>query len=254
MEYPDSDAWRIWQERTKNPNAPWIKTKFGKYDAPSRFAAWNREFQQMLANDPTGGAVPNLMTVRLCTDHTAGANPGKKSPKAMVADNDFGVAQLVEAVSKSPIWKHCAIVIIEDDAQDGPDHVDAHRSTCFVISPWIKKGSVDHSFHNTSSALRTIECLLNLPPMCQYDGIATPIGNWDDAPRNDAPYEPLLPPEAIVTDTNPAKNEVKPISPEARLIEESEKMDFVNADQAPADKLNDASISTMNRRCPRCRS
>jgi len=157
----------------------------------------------------------------------------------MVADNDYAVGQLVEAVSTSAIWKQAAIVVIEDDAQDGPDHVDAHRSTCYVISPWIKRGSVDHAFHNTASALRTIECLLNLPAMCQYDGIATPVGNWDDAPRNAAPYEAILAAEAIVTDTNPQKNEVKPISPEARLIEESERMDFTVADRAPADKLNE---------------
>lgn len=237
--YPDSEAWKIYYERTKDERFKWKSIKFGKYEAPSRFSEWNREFQQMLAKDPSGVAVPNLMTIRFCTDHTAGANPASKSPRAMVADNDFAVGQLVETVSKSPIWKSTAIFVIEDDAQNGPDHVDAHRSTCFVISPWIRKGSVDHAFHNTSSCLRTMELLLDLPPMCQYDAIATPIGNWDTAPRNDGAYVAILPPAKIIGDTNPKEGEVKPVSPEARLMEESLKMDFTVADRAPADKLNE---------------
>jgi hypothetical protein len=108
-----------------------------------------------------------------------------------------------------------------------------------VISPWIKRGSVDHSFHNTSSCLRTIELLLGLPPMCQYDAIATPIGNWDTAPANDAPYAAILPAAEIIGHTNPKQGEVKPISPEQALMDESLKMDFTIADRAPADKLNE---------------
>lgn len=240
MDYPDSDAWLIYYNQTKNELFKWPRIKFGKYDSPSRFAEWNREFQMMLKKDPSGGAVPNLMTIRLPTDHTAGANPGKKSPRAMVADNDYAVGQLVEVVSKSPIWKHCAIFIIEDDAQNGPDHVDAHRSTCYVISPWIKKGSIDHTFHNTSSCLRTIEMLLGLPPMCQYDAIAAPIMNWDVAPNNDPPYTAILPPGKIIGETNPKEGEKTPISPEqADLMERSKRMNFEVADKAPADELNE---------------
>jgi len=89
------------------------------------------------------------------------------------------VGQLVETISKSPIWKFTAIFIVEDDAQDGPDHIDTHRSTCYVISPWIKANSVDHTFQNTVSLIRTMELLLGLPPMCQYDATADPIMNWD---------------------------------------------------------------------------
>jgi len=239
LDYPDSEAPSLYHDQTKDNKFLWIKTKFGKFDSKSRFTEWNREFQQMLAKDPTGAAVPNLMLVRLGTDHTQGANPGKKDPKAMVADNDYAVGQLVETISKSPIWKNSAIFILEDDAQDGPDHVDAHRSICFAISPWIKKGSIDHSFHNTSGCLRTMELLLGLPPMCQYDAIASPIMNWDTTPSNDAPYAAILPPAGIMIMTNPRKNEVKPVSPEAMLLEEATKMDFTVADRVPADKLND---------------
>jgi YVTN family beta-propeller protein len=238
--YPDSEAWKIYHDRTKDDRFKWKTTQFGHYQSPSRFTEWNREFQQMLAKDATGAAVPNFMTIRLPSDHTAGANPGMKSPRAMVADNDFGVGQIVEAVSHSPIWKSCAIFIIEDDAQNGPDHVDAHRSVCYVISPWIKRGSVDHTFHNTASCLRTIELLLGLPPMCQYDAIARPILTWDTAPTNAEPYTAILPPAEIIGDTNPMKGEAKPQSPEqVQLMEESEKMDFTVADRAPADKLNE---------------
>ena len=130
----------------------------------------------------------------------------------MVADNDYAVGQLVEAVSRSPIWKSTAIFIIEDDAQNGPDHVDAHRSTCYVIHPWIKQASVDHNFHNTASCLRTIELLLGLPPMCQYDGVR-PILDWDTAPNNDSPFVATMPSEKIAAERNPKVGEIKPVSP-----------------------------------------
>lgn len=236
--YPDSEAWKIYSEQTHDEKFKWRTTAFGHYNASSRFTEWNREFRQMLEKDASGGAVPNLMTIRLCTDHTAAASPGLKSPKAMVADNDYAVGQLVETISNSPIWKNTAIFIIEDDAQNGPDHVDAHRSTCFVISPWIKRGGVDHTFHNTASCLRTIELLLGLPPMCQYDGIATPLGQWDTAPNNVEPLRAILPAASIIGQTNPNVGEVKPVSPEAQLMGESMEMDFSVADRAPADKMN----------------
>jgi hypothetical protein len=180
------------------------------------------------------------MTVRFGTDHTVGTNPAKPTPRAMVADNDYAVGQLVEAVSKSAIWNSCAIFIIEDDAQNGPDHVDAHRSTCYVISPWIKKASVDHSFQNTVSVIRTIELLLNLPPMCQYDAIADPIMNWDPSPSNAAPFAAILPSADVLRERNGLLNTTQPISPELRVMaEQSMAMDFSKADQAPADLLNE---------------
>lgn len=239
LDYPDSDAPYIYHEQTKDSKFLWAKTKFGKFDAKSRFTEWNREFQQMLGKDPTGSAVPNLMLVRFGTDHTQGANPGKKSPHAMVADNDYAVGQLVQTISQSSIWPHTAIFILEDDAQDGPDHVDAHRSTCYVISPYMKKNSIDHTFHNTSSCIRTMELLLGLPPMCQYDAIATPIGNWDTAPSNAEPYTAILPPAKILIQINPKANEVKPVSPEAAMLNDALKMDFTVADRVPADQLNE---------------
>lgn len=239
LDYPDSEAPSLYFDQTKDKNFLWAKTKFGKFDAKSRFTEWKREFQQMLDKDPSGGAVPHLMLVRLGTDHTQGANPGKKTPQAMVADNDYAVGQVVETISHSPIWKNTAIFILEDDAQNGPDHVDAHRSICFVISPFMKKNSIDHAFYNTSACIRTMELLLGLPPMCQYDAIATPIGNWDTTPSNGEPYTAILPPAKILVQVNPKANEVKPVSPEAALLNDALKMDFTVADRVPADQLND---------------
>jgi YVTN family beta-propeller protein len=214
VNFPDSDASADFAQRFKDDGYRWPMKAFGKDKLPSRVAEWKREFAMMLAKDPAGGAVPNLMFVRLPSDHTAGANPGHPTPRCMVADNDYGLGQLVEAVSRSPIWKSCAIVVIEDDAQNGPDHVDAHRSTCFVISPWMKKGSHDRTFQNTVSAIKTIECLLGLPPMCQYDAASGVVGGWDDAPRNDEPFVAIAPDPTIMRERNGEKNEAAPISPE----------------------------------------
>jgi len=246
LEYADSEAGQKYYARSKDPNCLWRLKTFGKYNAPSRFTEWKREFDLMLKKDPGGGAVPALMMLRMCTDHTNGMNPNAHSPRSMVADNDYCVGQIVEAVSRSPIWKHSAIFVIEDDAQNGPDHIDAHRSTCYVISPYVKRGSVDHTFQNTTSCLKTMELLLGLPPMCQYDAVAQPIMNWTDEPQNVEPYEAVLPPEKVIAEVNNRANPRRPVSPEAKRIEEkldglqrqSMAMDFTHADQAPAEELN----------------
>ena len=239
QDYADSEAPLHYFKETSDQVYLRPITAYGKAEAPSRFSEWNREFQMMLKRDPTGRAVPNFMTVRLTDDHTVGANPGKHTPRSMVADNDYSVGQLVEAVSHSPIWKSTAIFIIEDDAQNGPDHVDAHRSICFVISPWIKANSVDHAFHNTVSVLKTMECLMGLPPMCQYDAAATPIQDWDTAPGNDAPYDAIMADREVIAQMNAVNNPFKPVSPELKtMIDQSKAMDFTVADRAPADLLN----------------
>jgi len=101
----------------------------------------------------------------------------------MVADNDLALGRLVEHISHSPIWKESAIFVLEDDAQNGPDHVDAHRSVAYVLSPYIKRHSVDHTLYSTSSMLRTMEQILGLPPMSQFDAAATPMWNcFGEAP------------------------------------------------------------------------
>jgi YVTN family beta-propeller protein len=207
---------------------------------PSRFSEWNREFQEMLKQDPTGNSVPAFMMVRLMRDHTMGLNPGFGSPRAMMADNDYAVGELVQAVSNSPIWTSTVIFVIEDDAQFSNDHVDTHRSFCQVISPWIKRGTVDSHFYDTNSVLKSIELLLGLSPMSQYDHFSNPIiGGWDFAPHNSAAYTAILPPSNIIGEVNPKILSYASNDPRLRLALLSSKMNWKVADAAPYRILNE---------------
>jgi DNA-binding beta-propeller fold protein YncE len=123
------------------------------------------------------GDMPRLQVVRLPNDHTIGTRADKSTPSVMVADNDLALGRVVEAVSKSKFWPKTAIFVIEDDAQNGPDHVDAHRSVSLVISPYCKRGHVDSTMYSTSSLLRTMELILGLKPMSQFDAAAAPMYN-----------------------------------------------------------------------------
>ena len=226
---------------------------YGHYNMPSRFAEWNREFQQMLAKDATGSAVPAFETVRFMHDHTQGVSAGTHLPAAEVADNDYSIGQFVEAISKSPIWNSSAIFVIEDDAQDGPDHVDGHRSTCYVISPYIKKSSVDHTFYNTDSVLHTMELLLNIPPMNQYDAIANPILDFDTAPSNGGQYASILPAASILSGVAPAQAAGSALLPLEKLCAT---MDFVHPDSAPEAVLNEViwkSVKGIHSKMPAAR-
>lgn len=136
-----------------------------------RAEQWKADFDSLLAIDQ----VPQFNTVRFGNDHTAGLRPGYPTPAAMVADNDMAVGMLVDHISHSSIWKETAIFILEDDAQNGPDHVDAHRSIALIASPYTKRQHKESSMYSTSSMLRTMELILGLPPMSQYDAAATPM-------------------------------------------------------------------------------
>src|SRR5262249_24963331 len=129
----------------------------------------------------------------LPNDHTSGTKAGLPTPKAYVADNDWALGQLVDAVSHSKFWKSTAIFVTEDDAQNGPDHVDAHRTISQVISPYTRTGRVDSTVYSTASMVRTIELLLGLAPMTQFDAYATPMVDSFTARPNAAPYDALNP-------------------------------------------------------------
>jgi DNA-binding beta-propeller fold protein YncE len=138
----------------------------------TRIDIWLEEFKQFEAN----GELPRLNIIRLGNDHTYGTRPNAPTPRSMVADNDRALGRLVEAISHSRYWKESAIFVLEDDAQNGPDHVDSHRSPAFVISPYTRRGgTVDSTLYTTSGMLRTMELILGLPPMSQYDAAATPM-------------------------------------------------------------------------------
>jgi YVTN family beta-propeller protein len=140
-------------------------------------------FLKELAQFEKDGKLPNLMLVQLPSDHTFGASPGSSSPRAMVADNDLAVGQIVEALSKSKFWPKMAIFIVEDDAQNGVDHVDGHRTTAYVISPYTKRKSVDSTFYSFQSINKTIELILGLPTMSLFDLIANDMrSSFTDTP------------------------------------------------------------------------
>ncbi|MEO5591320.1 MAG: bifunctional YncE family protein/alkaline phosphatase family protein [Chitinophagaceae bacterium] len=138
-----------------------------------RVNQWKQEFDSLLL----AGNVPRFNTVRLGNDHTEGLRKGRPTPFAHVADNDLAVGMFIEHLSKSNIWKESAVFVVEDDAQNGADHVDAHRSTAYVAGGFVKRNFVDHTMYSTSSMLRTIELILGIPPMSQYDAAATPMWN-----------------------------------------------------------------------------
>ncbi len=121
------------------------------------------------------GEMPQLQIVRLPNDHTSGTSPGKPTPIAHMGDNDLAFGRIVEAVSKSKFWPQTAIFCVEDDAQNGPDHVDAHRTIAYVVSPYAKRGARDSTLYSTSSMLRTMELILGLKPMSQFDAAAMPM-------------------------------------------------------------------------------
>lgn len=139
------------------------------------------------------GDMPRLQIIRLPNDHTHGVTPGKRTPKAYVADNDFALGQIVDAVSRSKFWPKTAIFIVEDDAQNGPDHVDAHRTIAFVASPFTRRKMVDSTMYSTSSMLRTMELILGLNPMSQFDAAATPMYNAFQQKPDLRPYDALRP-------------------------------------------------------------
>lgn len=221
MTYADSDAWVI-----HNTPAPEQMKTFGRFNAPSRFSAWKREFDEYVRNRN----LPRFVMIRLPRDHTQGTAPGQHSPRAMVADNDYGVGQIVEAISRSPYWMKSAIFIIEDDAQNGFDHVDAHRSICFVVSPFVRRAAVDHRFYNTDSVLRTMELMLGLPAMNQYDAIAPHLDVFGPKPLNDSPFAPILPAREIIGEVNKRT---------AYRAKDSIRLDFSREDAVPDQVLND---------------
>lgn len=174
-------SYRTYGEFADNykPNIPVLKGHLCPYFTgwdlkvkdTTRFYQWKKEFDSLLSVN----AVPRFNSVRFGTDHTEGLRKGRPTPYAHVADNDLAVGLFVDYLSQSPIWKETAIFIIEDDAQNGADHVDAHRSTAYVAGGFVKRGFVDHTMYSTSSMLRTIELILGIPPMSQYDAAAQPM-------------------------------------------------------------------------------
>ena len=155
------------------------------YSDVERFKTWNQEF----TNYEENGGLPHFNIFHLPNDHTAGTAREKLTPQAYVAQNDYALGLFIERISKSKFWSESAVFVIEDDAQNGPDHVDAHRSVAFVISQYTKRHFVDHTQYSGSSMLRTMELILGLPPMSQYDAAAMPMSNAFDTTPTLTPYQ-----------------------------------------------------------------
>ncbi|GGB08813.1 bifunctional YncE family protein/alkaline phosphatase family protein [Puia dinghuensis] len=173
----------------------------GFYDT-ARVTQWERDFDSLVA----AGALPHMNTVRFGNDHTEGLRKGRLTPFAHVADNDLAVGEFLEHLSQSPVWKESVVFILEDDAQNGPDHVDAHRSTAYIAGGMIKRHFVDHTPYSTTSMLRTMELILGVPPMSQYDAAATPMWRCFATTPDLTPFR-SLPANIDLRETNTASNE-----------------------------------------------
>ena len=207
-----------------------------KFRGTSRFGEWLNEFRGFVADlqNGKGDALPNLTVMRFPNDHTAGLRAGVPTPQFYVAENDYAVGKVVEEVSKSPYWKNTAIVVVEDDAQDGNDHVDAHRSVALLISAYNRKGALIHDFQNTVSLIRTMEILLGIPPMNQLDATASPIDIFQNEPDLTA-FTAILP-DVSLDNLMPPRN---PSAAMLRYMKLTDKQDLIHADMANPRELNE---------------
>jgi phospholipase C len=210
-----------------------LSKTFGRNELPdqqSRMRDYLRadQFAAEFAQLDRENRVPNFMVMGLGEDHTSGTTPGAFTPKASVASNDLAVGKIVEAVSGSKVWGRSAIFIIEDDAQNGPDHVDSHRTVGLVISPYVKRKTVDSTMYSTVSMLRTMELLLGLPPLTQHDAAATPMYNSFAATPDLSGYR-VQPADIDLTSTN---------APDAYGAAISARMDFSDYDRVDEQALN----------------
>jgi YVTN family beta-propeller protein len=188
-----------------------------------RVEVWLKEFQEFVQ----AGKMPALEIVRLPNDHTSGATAGKPTPRAYMADNDLALGRLIEALSKSPFWKSTVVFVLEDDAQSGPDHVDSHRSPLLVISPY-NRGRVIHRFANTTDVLATIEDILGLGRMSQFDHYGRPLREIWEATPDLSPYSALIP-SVSLNEVNPGRG---------AMAEASKKLTLETEDTSDDDLFN----------------
>ena len=179
---------------------PAVKALEGKIDP--QYRAYDLDYPDVkraerfiaeLKRFEAAGDMPRMQVMRLPNDHTFGTRVGKPTPTAMVADNDLALGMVIEALSNSKFWKESAIFVVEDDAQNGPDHVDAHRAVALVVSPWTKRKYVDSTLYSTTSMLRTMELILGLKPMSQFDAAARPMHNAFTAKLDATPFQHEVP-------------------------------------------------------------
>jgi DNA-binding beta-propeller fold protein YncE len=186
-------------------------------------------FLNDLAEWEKKGDMPRLVLMTIGNDHTEGTRPGIRSPISCVADNDQALGIMVEGLSKSKFWASTVMFVLEDDAQDGADHIDSHRSPAYVISPYTRRHAVDSTLYNTTSVLRTIELILGLKPMTMFDAAARPMANAFRTKPDLAPYRNEAP-RVVLNDKNPERS---------ATAARSMKLDFSASDMADEHELND---------------
>jgi hypothetical protein len=236
---PDSmtvESYRALKESNGSTSAVISNTHTdARFRGNSRLGAWLDEFRTFSAERAagTGDRLPNLSILRLSNDHTDGVAARKPTPQFYVADNDYALGLLVEAVSNSPYWKDTCIAVVEDDAQDGPDHVDAHRSVALLISAYNRPGALIHEFHSTVSLIRTIELLLGMEPMNQLDATATPM-NIFRTEFDPQTFKALVPDVALDNLITPPGRDAAT----AYWMRRTNELDLAHADMADPDILN----------------
>ena len=191
----------------------------------TRVNQWKRDFDSLISVN----ALPQMNTFRLINDHTEGMAIGRPTPFAHTADNDLAVGMFIDYLSKSPVWKESVVFILEDDAQNGPDHVDAHRSPVYVVGPYVKRNFIDHTPYTTSGVVRTMELILGVAPMSQYDAGATPLWRSFTATPNFKTYD-AIPSNINLEDKNVVWNE---------LSERSAKFDLSKEDRVPDNEFSE---------------
>lgn len=193
------------------------------------------EFLRELAGFEKSGMMPQLSVMTLTSDHTNGTRPGSPTPRAMVADDDLALGRIVEGLSRSRFWPHMLVFVVEDDAQDGLDHVDGHRTVALVIGPSIVRGKVDSNFYNHSSMIRTIQEIFRIPPQTRFVAAARPMTSiFTPASNNDA--WKVLTPEVALDEMNPAARGLK--GRQLWAAQRSAKMNWHEPDDVPSDVLN----------------
>jgi YVTN family beta-propeller protein len=212
-----------------------LATNFPAYNTSIPDLVRSQIFLADLKRYEAEGKLPNLILLQLPSNHTNGASPGASTPKAMVADNDLALGQIVEALSKSKFWPKMAIFVVEDDAQNGVDHVDGHRTTAFVASPYARRGHIDSTFYSHQSMLKSIELILGLPTMSLFDLIAHDMRQSFQSKPDLTPFTAETPKQDLF-ERNPKLNALNGKARQAAI--DSAKMNFNVPDAAPTERLN----------------
>jgi DNA-binding beta-propeller fold protein YncE len=219
---------------------PYVDMNYRGFDLEYADVDRTKEFVREWKEFDAAGKVPQMSIVRMGNDHTQGTTAGKLTPLSYNADNDYAVGMLVDAVSNSKAWESTAIFIIEDDAQNGPDHVDSHRAPVWVVSPFTRRGMVDSTMYNQTSVLRTMELILGMRPMTHFDAGARPMfGSFSQSP-DARPYSAINP-KISLTDRNPVGG---------TGAAASAKMDFSDADKIDDDDLNEVLWRALKHTAP----